>query len=655
MRTTRRLALALCTLALCSLSVAARPALRDAINEPGEDWQAKFGPELQRGNAKAEFTLVDAKGQELEQAELHGLRLHRKAGGWFESVEARFESSKVCCDGLASMGLDAGSYELELYLGVYGMLRHAFELKPGEFLKGELKTEVWRRIICLKFVDAKGDALPWLPAAPTYSYVRLKEDFSTRAIPARILRDPPSDGRGGRGGAGGFAYRRARGGGSKIHSPRYDTDEGCWHLRVFAGASGTVLCPLNEELLGKGELKFDGEFALAQWDEYKVELAPTEAYAEATDKRKALNDADPGARSILQQPVNSLPTKFDYRDESTIAAGCWRAVVKLDAALEITARIRAMEGHSAVTGDSVTRLRRDGSTIWFDLPDNCRAEFSWQSQLVMFQSESSLSVEKSNRITLVEPKFDLVAVEVAWPCETAKALTVCVNAWCDGAQNWFAWRRWDQKKPLTLYFERAFLQQQRARSLSLSLQQGTTLQNLATVLYGTVKLDEVTYKSLLDGNAKVEASWCGLTWRTVNKMGQPLPWVEGSLMLAHEAEVAIKARQAWLDVRAMRRAENASYVPNFEVERDETIAVLKDSGTIEWVERTGAWYNTHQRALVAGAGFGGFNTALTPGERYTLFLWSNSRDELKPDKRIDFVATGEMMDLGLITLPSYSK
>ena len=652
MGTTRRFVFALCALAWCSLSVAARPAIRDAINEPGEDWQATFGPELQRGTASAEFTLRDAKGNELEAAELRELQLHRKVGTCWEKADARFGGSRVHCDGLASLGLEAGTYELELDLGVYGKLQKSFDLEPGEQLKGELRTAVWRRIICLKFVDAKGVALPWLPAMPSYTAVRPANKFSKREIPPRILRDPPSNG-GGRGGAGGFAYRRARGGGSKIRTPRYDTDDGRWYLRAFAGAGGTLSCPLNEELLGKAELQFEEDFTHAHWDEYRVELAPTETYAEGTEKRSALNASDPGDRSLLSRAVNPPAAKLDYSEESTIAEGCWRAVIKLDASVEVYANSRALDGDTSVTVTSVSRIHRDGNTFWFDLPDHCRAEFVWQSPVVLFSPGSSHTISKSGRVTVVEHCFDLVPIEIAWPCETAKALTVCVNGWCDGAQNIFSVRHWAKDKPLTLYFERAFLQQSRARSLSLSLQHGTTSQDVTTLLRGAVTLNEDTHKFLLEGKPAVDAYWSGLVWRSVNAKSEPLPWVEASLVPSGDVDTAIIVRRAWLGVRKIRLKENAAYTPDFEREQGEVEAALRDSSAIDWVERNGTWYNTHARALAAGGGYNGLAEALIAGERYTLFLWSNSRDELKPDKRVDFVATEGVTDLGVIVLPSY--
>lgn len=36
-----------------------------------------------------------------------------------------------------------------------------------------------------------------------------------------------------------------------------------------------------------------------------------------------------------------------------------------------------------------------------------------------------------------------------------------------------------------------------------------------------------------------------------------------------------------------------------------------------------------------------------------VYIWGGSRDDLKPDKRLEFEYTGEGVDLGAIVLPGY--
>ena len=39
---------------------------------------------------------------------------------------------------------------------------------------------------------------------------------------------------------------------------------------------------------------------------------------------------------------------------------------------------------------------------------------------------------------------------------------------------------------------------------------------------------------------------------------------------------------------------------------------------------------------------------LIPGKKYTLFLWCQSQDDMKPDKEIYFIAQKGITDLGAI-------
>jgi hypothetical protein len=68
----------------------------------------------------------------------------------------------------------------------------------------------------------------------------------------------------------------------------------------------------------------------------------------------------------------------------------------------------------------------------------------------------------------------------------------------------------------------------------------------------------------------------------------------------------------------------------------------------------GAWYNTSQKLNSNHAGYMCSDQMLVAGKHYVLYLWSNSRDELQPDRRIDFIAGEGMTDLGVVTLPGYS-
>ncbi|MAG57713.1 MAG: hypothetical protein CMJ83_15610 [Planctomycetes bacterium] len=68
----------------------------------------------------------------------------------------------------------------------------------------------------------------------------------------------------------------------------------------------------------------------------------------------------------------------------------------------------------------------------------------------------------------------------------------------------------------------------------------------------------------------------------------------------------------------------------------------------------GAWYDTYRRVRSDDNGYVTAKIAgLKPGRLYVLYLWSRSRDDLKPDRRIVFRAKAGITDLGALRLPSH--
>ena len=86
---------------------------------------------------------------------------------------------------------------------------------------------------------------------------------------------------------------------------------------------------------------------------------------------------------------------------------------------------------------------------------------------------------------------------------------------------------------------------------------------------------------------------------------------------------------------------------------NELLEKLADPASREWLRREGAWYSTRSRLFSSDHGYMNLETGLVPGKRYVLYLWSRSRDEMTPDRRIDFVAAEGITDLGVVILPGY--
>lgn len=657
MRVLQRIAVASLTLTWLSLAAAAGPAARDGIDDEQPLWRPSFRKELWAGGATAEFTLLDAKGNELEQ--IPGMaryaQLVRRVGPYGEAVECGFKGNKVIGRGPLGRGLDAGQYELTLKLGVYGEVRHSFEIARGQQLTGTLKAKVWRRVIALKFADANGNAISWIPEPPRYTFNDDKSTPTSPNEPAKILRDPPTSG--GRGGAGGFAYRRARGGGGRAPIMRLLTDDGRWHMRVLAGVQGTISVNLGKGLFERDNLEFEDTFEGDEWDEHVVTLTPTIEYAAATEARKIANESDPGNKSILSAPIDPPPPAFDPRDESTVPADCWRILVPRDAVYEISPKLTLLQNGKGMSDSRYRGFALKGDVWWANVGNEYAAAIEWQSPLVVIGANSAQHVSRAEAIVEVKPPSQLVELAFDWPSETTKALgaTVHVQVGADASTQVQQFEH-PTDAPIRLFFERSFLElSDDNRRVVLHISRDQNYYTGSPPIVGYFALTAKARKQLLGGQSKIAPTWSGVVWRSVDTKGRPLPWVEASLMTAEEAALAIELRKTWREVRQARLRDNADYKPDFNSEWREVGDLTTDATAREFLASTGAWYNTRWKAQQSGLGYNVIHGSLQAGKKYVLFLWSNSRDELLPDKRIDFTATAGINDLGVIVLPGYGN
>lgn len=97
--------------------------------------------------------------------------------------------------------------------------------------------------------------------------------------------------------------------------------------------------------------------------------------------------------------------------------------------------------------------------------------------------------------------------------------------------------------------------------------------------------------------------------------------------------------------------------PGIDVVREQLGAELVDGLDERLLRRLwdrDAWYDTRRKVTGDRDGFVvTTSTGLEPGKTYVLYLWSRSRDDLRPDRRIVFEATPGITDLGVLELPAY--
>lgn len=158
--------------------------------------------------------------------------------------------------------------------------------------------------------------------------------------------------------------------------------------------------------------------------------------------------------------------------------------------------------------------------------------------------------------------------------------------------------------------------------------------------------------------------------RAVGPSDEGLPWVRGLVMEHAHDEVASRVRELLAALPADRRPlirwdDHTAYAARLaEVEEahdeaglrqllGEAYDLLETDGQRLWLARNGTWYEASRQLRTDLDGYmvsDGKN--LEPGKVYVLYLWSNSRDDARPDRRVVFKADN-VTDLGVIDLPAY--
>lgn len=659
-----------------------------------------YGDLVKRGGAKALFDLLDANNQPLIEHRVR-VELWRRVGiRWLEE-EAYIDAKqqRVICDGLSAGGLEPGEYDLQIESSLYGSILHTFSVRKNEQVQQTLLFPNWRRIICFEFRTLGGEPVEWIRRAPSVE-TSLEDAVSIHATdtPAKVLRDPPPRPYGGRGGRGGFAYRRARGDGSR-RDYKTATDEGRFYVAVIAGAQNKVTVPFAEQW-GTETLEFEGTFLEQEWDRKEVVLDLALDFDEITKDWHQYQTDDPGGRSLLKW-IDMLKNPPAPDDPSVVRSR--RLVIELDAPSGVSVKYgiqrEADEKHEITkTMDSRGKLHwadaNPGETVWFEL--HSMGSGISREESVTFTAEDESSVRRIRRqvpfVSVATPAWNLTPTMDAWAARRKFSLVI---EW--GTDDWGELRvwNWDFAKsaydvPATFtntvsgvnppHSARAFwyLGGSSRRSIIYGGRYHTDFWagnwDQESMLMNAESLEMEDLRTQLHAGTLTAPEPFGLVLRAIGRDGAGLPWVEGSILPIEQDERArrlrdIEAKLSAEDARPALGAEfGAAYytserdfdAENIDPERmksflgEKFIESTADGADLAYYARNGAWYNTHERVKSDNVGYVYEpNAALTDGQVYVLYLWSNSRDDLVPDARIVFKATGDMTDLGAIELPAY--
>ena len=634
-----------------------------------------YGDAVLRGGARATFTLLDAKDQRLWNPSV-SVTLYRHVGSYIvnEVVTWDVMTSQINCHGLSGAGLEPGKYALTVHASPYGAFLHEFSLTKGEQLVATLRTPHWRRVVCFEFTDQFGQPVPWIDHHPGVSTVAVTlDELPETSRPGRVLRDPPpTSGSGGRGGAGGFAHRRARGSGG-VRWSVVATDEGRYYVPVYVGAQNDVTFTFSDAIWGVPEFSVSDTFE--ERDTVQVQLQLSSDFEALIAEHTRLGVTDPGARSVLdwqQTALKLLPseTPFDRYVR--------RVVIQLDGPATAVPHGMAIDTKEKLGGGISAPLRFRGGEWYLDLRTD---ESAWisvhdQGQVVL----ESIPIEFGDD----DPKVKILKLTVPHtPARTPRfQFSPTLDSWAvhraliASPEEYTDWRIDMDRTEYVVY---------PAMDADFEVPNAGLKWELAPAAISKWRIDWHTIGSssstgpavlsdVRNGRLTPPTPASGLVLRVIGNMGEGLPWTEGSLVdLEHdrrarrlrevETHLATEGKRPVLGADLGDRmyedpdSFDAAAIDPAVMEQflgEEFLKQSDDRGDLAWYARNNAWYDTHRKFKSDEHGYiVNMGQKLVPGRKYVLYLWSDSRDDLQPDARIVFEATEGMTDIGAINLPSY--
>lgn len=650
--------------------------------------QPDYGEWLRRGGASAVFTLRDAQGAMLIEPP-ERVHLFRNLGQYWLIDQCEYVDGEIRCVGLSGTGLEPGEYELEIDAQRYGRLQHKFRVTRGQKLSGEIRTPYWRRIICLKFVDPDGQPVKWVhlwpraiqPENEAYARPNYRSPPNVIQIPSPYTPSrPPEDGRVWRIGESSMVKPNG------FENGPLATDEGRVYTEVYAGARTTLETEFLDSFWGTKVVTFEDTFESPEWDEKTVILPVTDQLA-AHVEREGVKGYDPGRRWLLEPPTLSeyrapdhgrlvlaitgpntlvprperaqdgkLSTMIDVRDSTTMSRDGYYWVARLDHQDPIA--LTVTDGETFVVGPELIHMAGQAEKhvsrhYWaVSLP---RPEFRFRPTLDAFLVARQMSLYIQGEELPDDPTtFSMFLLVYDRP----GPLLFAEQALAQIAKSPFATTMIDvQSACLTEPYD-----DPHHRNWHQSWK-GTGQE-----LVAKLKAGELHATCNPPG---------ALVFRAVGDLGEGLPWAQGSIIPYEYDRAAARLREQMPDFRAdgvdlskISRSEVHLRLLNVAREKaakpgaaaesyaqflpERLAELVTDPDARYWLALNRAWYAAHNQVSTDEHGYGwSEDAALDPGKVYVLYLWSQSCDDLQPDRRVVFQATEGVTDLGVITLPSY--
>jgi hypothetical protein len=565
------------------------------------------------------FEFYDSKGMPVRASDFPVICLYRRLGRYRlredagpDADDRRVLALGTGVKGGQYSGLEPGDYELVALSKRWGEVTHRFSVRRGESRVDRIDLPFSERVICIRFLHGDGTPVTHIRGGPEFHH-EIREREPVLDTPEFVL--GPYDV--GSNWWASSAFRRRQ---TDRFKDVYATDEGRWYVPVVEGKQSTFSFWLHDELWGQVEVVFADDFTGPQWDEYIVTLNTPSDFALRLEAFNKLGDENPGHRDVRQRDTAPLHPALTTEHTTGPAPSADLDIARLDLRpLGPTALAFAQALHvniRALRGEAYKSFPSAPSEIPYLIsPQGGEfAEFTWGDDArygghaLWFAFQAQITLDGGCR--LITPPYGPRSKRDSLGC----AFTPDVL-----------------KLPL------------------LRPQKGESLADFAA------RSPEVLCKPML-------------TFRAVGESGEGLPWVEGTIVGLDQDGTAASVRETFneqhvqpvLDESQRAELQHAlSLRPNKRLSLIDRIlgaeicSLLPLPEQREWYARHETWFDTGSRIFSQEHGYVLHECKLEPGRVYVLYLWSESRNDLKPDRRIVFKATEGLTDLGVITLPSY--
>ncbi|MBX3460182.1 MAG: hypothetical protein KF696_09530 [Planctomycetes bacterium] len=614
-----------------------------------------------------------------------------------------------------STGLEPGWYELELLSNNWGNLRHRFHVSRGDRRTERLITPNTRRVVCVRYLHPDGNPVKWLPNRPTLTAQSVALEAVSRDAPYRLdFRSPPTaplqggGGGGWRGGRGGRTVQR--------ESPPtlYATDEGRWWFVAYIGAQNSITARLDADAWGAEQSVVTESFLTTA--EVVVTLpTPADFEARALAYSEQLSGAGAGNRLLLNpRPAPKAEFHPTQAPDGPQARLTIMLPHECEVDVQVSADGTRVSGRCHRHGRYRWQDVQRGRDYWFRFIDGPEVLSDWEPfhgkegltllerdlpgyaisvdakglspTLEAFAHAAKLTVTVPKPPPASDPKIAEDAtdeepveefVEAPHPYDPSRMpelpsnkTAVLIVPVSQSDQGLVATRRVSEATRLALQAENLRVQ---------------------TIIMGACQLQRPasgSYSSRADTPRPYTHDWLAGGWvevkdgrlelglarafvlRAVGPSDEGLPWVRGLIMEHAHDEVAQQVRRALAALPPDRRPDlrwdsHTAYAARLsDIEKapgeaglrellGEAYDLLETDEQRLWLARNGAWYEAKRQLRTDLDGYMvNDGSQLEPGKTYVLYLWSNSRDDAKPDRRVVFKAES-VTDLGAIALPGY--